>query len=328
MGTSRAARLLKEAGYSLDDIPARTKPVVPGDFTRRSIERIARDDAGTSRVIPSRGVVHLAGEGVQGHSAPIDHVALLLARFQSVVRSIGASLEHNLSRRRLPADLLAKTALAIDASPQPGSLIFNIHPELDSMDDVYPQGVHLLPDPDKELSLADRSIDAFSDLMSRVNGAEVTQDDALETIKPYGSRVATSLRDFAEGIERAQFDFELSWQAPAAETISATLSTIEASALTAALRMQDQDPTEDIITGQVRTVSSHLQLEIHGSSSVDDDVTFKVDRGELSDTDIARAPVYSVVKVRVRVDWREKPGGETVARYTALSLEVLALPME
>lgn len=329
MGTSKAARLLEEAGYSLDDVPARTKPVAPGDFTRRSIERIAREEAGTSRVIPSRGVVHLTGDGVQGHSAPMDHVALLLSRFQSIVRSIGASLEHNLSRRRLPADLLAKTALVIDASPQPGSLIINIHPELDGMDDVYPQGVHLLPEPDQEMSLADRSIDAFSALVSRVNGAEATQNDALETIKPFGPRVATSLRDFAEGVERAQFDFELSWQAPAAETISATLSTIEASALTAALRVQeDQEPTEDIITGQVRTVSSHLQLEIYGSSSVDDEVTFRVDRGELSDTDIARAQVYSMVKVRVRVDWREKPGGETVARYMALSLEVLALPME
>lgn len=328
MGTSEAARLLREAGYSLDDVPARTRPVVPGDFTRRSIERIAREASGTSRVIPSRGVVHLTGDGVQGHSAPMAQVALLLSRFQAVVHSIGASLEHNVSRHRLPDSILARTALVIDASPQPGSLIVNIHPELDGMDDVYPQGVHLLPDPHHELSLADRSIDVFSKLISRVSSLEPTQDSALKTIKPFGPRVAKSLCEFAAGIGRARFDFALNWAAPAAETISATLSTTEASALTEALRSHELEPTEDLITGQVVTASSRLRLEIRGSSSVDADATFRVDRGELSDADIARAPVFSTVQVRARVEWEEKPGGETVARYVARSLEVLALPME
>lgn len=293
------------------------------DLARESVERLAAQIHGTPRVLDSAGWIHLAGHGVEDHEARLASVAKLLGSLQTVVDAIGANLLNVKSRTRLPESVTRRTTLMLEGTPGVGSLTFRVKPRLPGLDDANPQGEGLLGWDDNTEALADRCIEELAGLLHKVDPSAPTQDGILERIRPMGSRVATSLRSFAEEVDRGDFDLDLTWHPTGRPTVKAELSATDARALVASIKANDLEKTDDTIEGVVKTSSDSRKLEIEGSSGSETGV-FQISRGDLSDSEIHQAAVFTRVRVRVSVIMREAPGGEVTPIYTAQSLDVIA----
>ncbi|WP_434759300.1 hypothetical protein [Enemella sp. A6] len=134
--------------------------------------------------------------------------------------------------------------------------------------------------------------------------------------------MATSLRGFAERVDKGGFDVGLRWEPPGFPTVETLFTADEARSLAASIRAHDLETTEDVIVGTVKTSSASKMLEVEGQSQAEERV-FSISRGALSDADIHNAAVFSRVRVVVEVTMTELPGGETKAEYVAKTLEVL-----
>jgi hypothetical protein len=113
----------------------------PTDLARLHMQAFARDQAGGFEASGSRGALRLTGGGVTEHAVSLNDVGVILASFQTLVTSAGASKEGiTHPRGRIPAEVVARTRLLLDAAPSEGSVVLDIVPAVDEAEERYPAG--------------------------------------------------------------------------------------------------------------------------------------------------------------------------------------------
>lgn len=168
----------------------------------------------------SSAFVHVTGPSVVGHSAPLRGIGEFMMTLQSAFDSIGASLEgFKALSGQIPVSVTNKTELALVASPFPGSVILEIAPSMSRLEDLYPKGEALF-DVEKEIGakpLADSAFVELSKLLGSLSDEQVEQDKFVEHLEDLGPRVASSVQNFCDVLDRNEIDVDFGWEEPSGE---------------------------------------------------------------------------------------------------------------
>jgi hypothetical protein len=283
------------------------------DLARRSRETLAARMA-PGRPGTSRGEMHLAGSGVVGHSIRLADLGGILNSFQRTVAAVGGALDGiTSSRGSLPASLLQRTNLRLDAAPAPGSVRLAITPEQSPAAELYPDGEVPLDDIDRPL--ADRSLDEVIRLLRAGATSDPTAREFREEFVELGPRAASAVRAFLKIVADDDLDLNLSWREPRRPTISATLTAAEARFLEQVIANNGLDDDELNVRGIVHTISDRrpIDLEVDGSM-------IRVQLGEQLPPDIHTLNVGDAVDARINVTTEQRAGGDEVVTYTLISI--------
>lgn len=284
------------------------------DLARRSRETLAARMA-PGRPGTSRGEMHLAGSAVVGHSIRLADLGGILNSFQRTVAAVGGALDGITSSRGslLPASLLQRTNLRLDAAPAPGSVRLSITPEQSPAAELYPNGDVPLDDTDRPL--ADRSLEEVIRLLRVGATADPTAREFREEFVELGPRAASAVRAFLKIVADDDLDVNLSWREPRRPTISATVTAAEARFLEQVIANNGLDDDELSIRGIVHTLSDRrpIDLEVDGSM-------MRVQLGDQLPPDIHTLNVGDAVDARVKVTTEQRAGGDEVVTYTLISI--------
>ena len=162
----------------------------------------------------SRGIFHITGPSVLGNTAPVKSVGTFLTSFQNTIDSIGASLRGNKTASgQLSAEITGKTEMSMVASPLPGSVIIQIEPTMDPVDDLYPEGEALFDVEDiGARPLADMAINEFMSLIRDMDEKEADNSEFVDHLTDLGPRVASSIKAFYESVDKGSIDVEIKWR--------------------------------------------------------------------------------------------------------------------
>ncbi|MEE6289311.1 hypothetical protein V2J52_16780 [Georgenia sp. MJ173] len=286
----------------------------PNDLARRSRETLAARIA-PGRPGTSRGELRLAGSGVVGHSIRLSDLGGVLSSFQRTVSAVGGALDGiTSSRGSLPASLVQRTNLRLDAAPAPGSVRLAITPEQSPAAELYPNGEVPLDDTSRPLS--DRSLEEVIRLLRAGATADPTAREFRAEFAELGPRAASAVRAFLKIVADDDLDLNLSWQEPRRPTISAAVTSSEARFLEQVIANNGLDDDELVVRGTVHTVSDRrpLDLEVAGAP-------MRVQLGDQLPPDIHTLNVGDVVDARINVTTEQRAGGDEVVTYTLISIE-------
>lgn len=286
----------------------------PDDLARRSRETLA------SRITPgrpgtSRGEMHLDGSGVVGHSIRLADLGGILNSFQRTVAAVGGAIDGiTSSRGSLPASLVRRTNLRLDAAPAPGSVRLAITPEQSPAAELYPNGEVPLDDTDRPL--ADRSLEEVIRLFRAGARADPTAREFREEFVELGPRAASAVRAFLKIVADDDLDVNLSWREPRRPTISAAVTAAQARFLEQVIANNGLDDDEIQVRGVVHTVSDRrpIDLEVDGAP-------MRVQLGDQLPPDIHTLNVGDAVDARINVSTEQRAGGDEVVTYTLISIE-------
>lgn len=286
----------------------------PGDLGRASIEAMATA-IGDVRDIASRGSVRLTGAGVQGHSADLAGVGAVAANWQRLVTAVGASLEGARSAKGpVSRQIAARTKLALQAAPAPGSIILNLSAASDPQLEASPGNQRAMFD--SQRPLADRAVEALLGVMADASSTDLDSNDALaEELQALGPRVASAIRQFSDVAATEHFDVEMLWAEPAQPTRRASLTATTAGWLRDFVTGRDLDAVEEELIGIARTVSDFSNWVIEG-----DDGIRRVDASALGGDEVRQVRVGDVVRLAVLVRATARPDGTTTSTVTATAL--------
>ena len=309
---------VEELLAKLPDEPYDTPVMDADDLGRLSIERMVAKQAGTERMLRSRGRLHFTGDGVEGHTMEVSSFASTIAGYQDLVSAVGANLDgHDSGRGRISQEVVRKTTLLVDASPLPGSVQVVMIPKADALAEVEPGGPSLFEDLlPKERTLADRASEIAIGLLTLPDDPDL--DDWTGKVRSGGPRVARTLRRMFSAIEKADIAVDASWQEPGNPTVRSTLRTVDARRGIDAIDRCSLTDAQVVLRGTLHMVDDiHPRaLEIEGS-----DGPFIVQRGNLSDEDLHRLTVGCFVEVEAVEQIASGAGGDRTT-LTALSVIV------
>lgn len=291
-------------------------PALPGDWGRRSVEASIAQRLGTVGALRSRGELRLHGDGVHGHSAELGQVGLIAAGWQRAISATGAALEQvQAFRGALPADIMQRTTLVLNATPAAGSIILRVEPQRPPLEDPQ-QGEGAQTDTPGR-PLADRASEALIDLLARFGTDSPTiEDDLASSLRALGPRVGSTLANLATAINRSDITLDATWAEPGTSTIMASINPQIARRVQSFVAGRGLDSEEETFTATLRTVSDVERWLVE----LPDGRTVRMGAKELPAEEIGRWRIGDVVELRVRVSLREQPDG--YVRRTSSILQV------
>ena len=314
--SERAAALRREIEASDTPVTWRT----PDDLARRSIEAMAAY-SGAPRLV-SRGMLHLTGEGVVGASAPLEHVAQVMAAFQRLVTAWGAALEGVKSLRgAFSVGIQAKTRLRLVAGIAPGSVVLNLTPDLPPADELTPGGQAVLFGQPVSQRL-DQVLEEVSAVVREASavGPDAGDSPLVAKLADRGPRAASCLRSFSDQLAQGRFDLDLEWAEPNRSTYRGSITASQAGHLAKVITGRDLDKGEVSITGVLHTVSdAGVPWEVEAAGQ-----RFRVKRGNVTAEMVraARPGVGDTVTITAQMSLKDGPGAEKV-EYRATAVEVV-----
>lgn len=302
------------------------------DLARLHVQEFARGQVGGFELSRSRGSLRLTGPGVRGHALNLVDAGLILASFQTLVTSAGASKQGVTNPRgRVPAEVVARTRLLLNASPQPGSVVLDFEPASNEAQERYPGGQAPL---EEITPLIEDSIDIAFEVLKLASSPEV---DVLaeERFPEWGPRVASAARELAEVASKAGLDINAAWERPSAGRQRVRVTSSQLAQLREILQRRGLDSRDEVLEGILRTVSDRrkIELEVRGWASPDDEAdsgtesdaviddqvrVVAINRGEVNFTGFG---LGDRVTMDVRVRLLHRPGAADTSEYTALSIQ-------
>lgn len=240
---------------------------------------------------------------------------------QKLVTSIGAAEQGFKGLRgQFPQHILARTHLQLMASPHAGSVVLDFIPESLPGDELYPGDDVPLIDPPKR-QLVDAAIaDAIGLIESaRTLGPDADEGTFLAAIAQRGPRVAGALRDLTRCLSAADFEADLTWREPGHPALRTVLTPEDAQRIADLIKSRELDHGQTEIEGVIHTVSDRTALAIER----DDGLYEYVRVGDLTHDTLQEVRWGSRVRVVVDAVEEQRPGGESIVRYSAKSLTVL-----
>lgn len=257
-------RRVRDLFDSLADVESPASWESPADLSRLSREVHAREAAGGVELSPSVGRTRLTGPGVVGHSAQLAPAGQFMTSLQRLVTAVGARLSgHKGARGPIPVEALIRTRLALNASPMPGSIIFEIDSASDIADERYRNGQigmgDLLDEAPAEL-LVERSIRTVGEIL------RLAQSDDPEAVgdmlERMGPKVGAAAKELSDSLSSGAFDLELEWEPPGGQRIRTGMTRHAASFLSRVVDGRDLDAEVVELRGLLRTVTD-AQPQIH-----------------------------------------------------------------
>jgi len=320
----RLIGLLKSYGIDRDVLSSHEADwATPDDLDRLSVEAMARKQLGTERFLDSHGLIHLHGEGVEGHSANLDAVGGVMLYFQRLVTAVGCFLKGDTSLRgRIPMGVVERTKMKLSAQPQPGSIVLLIEPRVRGMEEAFPKGKTLFGYDCPEKPLADESAARLAGVLSMVEDDDLTP--FLADMEKMGPRVASSMREFLKEMSADEFDTDVEWHEPGQATLRANVSNQRAQLAYRAIECHDLDTTVETLEGTLYTITLSSSKKLELTTTVNgEECTIPIRRGELSNEVLSEFSVTEPVRIKVKITRESRPGGEVGLRYEAISIERL-----
>lgn len=154
----------------------------------------------------SAGSLRFTGHGISGHQGDAEGLFNAGVAFVHLVASIGSSLSG--ARTKVSDSAARLTRLNLDASPEPGSVIFNLIPSIYPESEIRPNGEVL----DNGDQLVDRAIQEIERLME-LSGTDAG-DVVADMLEDLGPMVARNLKTFVAATESQFLDVDFSWREP------------------------------------------------------------------------------------------------------------------
>jgi hypothetical protein len=277
-----------------------------GEWGRLSRDSFIASRTVSARAVGSEGDLRLHGVGVEMNSADLSAVGSIATAWQRAVAATGAALEQvKTLRGALPSDLLQRTALVLNASPQPGSVVLHIEPKVSPLLEAEPEGDVPMIEPSRPL--ADRASQHLIELLGRAgSGPLAAADELSEDLRALGPRVGAALSGLAQVLDRANIALDASWAEPEAPTVRASVTPSDARWIAQFVAGRGLDAEEQQVRGTLRTISDRERWLVEVG---DDDL--RMDASELDPSVAAMWHVGSDVTLTVRVASTQRPDGTT-----------------
>ena len=291
------------------------------DLGRLSVSTFLNEHSGVRRD-RSVGTLRLVGDGVEGHSAPLDAVGSVLKNFQRLVLATGLSAGGFKSiQGRLPVDIVSKIRLLLDGVPTPGSLVLSMVPATLPQAEILPDGQTEITPPE-ESQAVDRAVrDAFDLLESaRAVGADLDSSELVTKLLQAGPRVASTLKDFADTLVNADFEAEMTWRQPRQKRSRVSLSRAELVNLGKAIKARQLAKEPVTLVGVLRTVSDLSALKV----DVPDVAVVNVGTAGISRDVITSLKVGMRVSIKAEVVEETVPAGDPKLIYQAQSISEIS----
>lgn len=314
MGTddrSTAWYLRRAADAASEDaaVPAR------GDWGRLSRDAFIASLDVDARSVRSTGDLRLHGVGVEMNTADLMAVGAIATAWQKAVSATGAALEQVKSLRgALPIDVVLRTALVLNASPTPGSVVLHVEPKASPLPEVEPDGDVPMVNPARPL--ADRASEQLIRLLERAATGELADTDGLsQELRTLGPRVGGAISGLARVLDRANVTLDATWAEPETPTVRASVTPSGAKWIAQFVAGRGLDAEEQEIHGVLRTVSDRERWLVEVG---EDDI--RMDASELEPSVAAEWHVGAYVSLTVRVAQTERPDGTTRRSMKILSV--------
>ena len=286
------------------------------DFKRVAQRARAADLAGEELTPVTELRVRLAGGGVDGHYVPVHQASQLLDLLQGTITAIGSAVRKrdNLQtpKNQMGRRVGVKEATEFRFGPEvaPGSLIFH----LVSSPKITPTPDATLPGTGQTDGLVDVAVRQLFDVL-RVAETDEGADigDLTETIRRYGSMVASKLSQLAKQSLAADIDLDLGHWSRSGSRGQSHMSNRGANAIRVAAERNKHRTEPETLTGRLRTVSDgvdHLRL------TRDDDTTIRI--AVDPDLGLTLGPLLGksvILHVSTDVKWQLTTGREVRTRH-------------
>lgn len=287
----------------------------PQDLNRISIEGLWGVSA--ARVIRSVGAIRISGASVVHHQARLDAAGYILLNFQKLVNASGASKRGiKTNRGSLPGDVLTLTQLKLLLQPLPGSMVFEIGPEsLPEVELVAEEGVAIFDQEHRQF--VDECVEDAIKLVRVAHqlGPDADASEFIQLIKDGGPRVAGAVKDFARGIEQANFDVDLEWREPNRPTERATFTKSDAELVRRLVVSRELDQEQVTLHGSLVTLSTEDRWQL----DIGDNHRVVIDASALPEAvDVTQFHLAEQIIVDAIPTVREMPGGGSVTTYRAV----------
>ncbi|RZS89887.1 hypothetical protein EV189_1664 [Motilibacter rhizosphaerae] len=286
-----------------------------GDWGRLSREALLRRADLNVREQLSEGDLRIHGPAMLGHSAELGAVGAIALGWQRAVSAVGAGLEQVKSvRGTLPADVVQRTALLLQAAPAPGSVVLHIAPKAIALDEVEPAGALQLYE--RPRPLADRASEVLISLLRRiVDVAPSDIEPVTEELTELGPRVGSSLSSLALALDRTNLTLDAAWREPERATVRATVTPSGAKWMREFIAGRGLDAEQLRVRGNLRTISDRERWLVEVG-----DRALRMDASELTPAAVAEWRVGDLVDLLVRVSQVERPDGAVRRDYAILGL--------
>lgn len=277
-----------------------------GDWGRLSRDAFIAKMTVSARDMRSVGDLRLSGVGVEMNSADLGAVGAIATAWQKAVAATGAALEQvKTLRGSLPADVLDRTALVLNASPERGSIVLHVQPKASPLPEVAPQGD--VPMVAATRPLADRASEQLIQLLGRAAAPQLADTDALaEELQLLGPRVGGALSSLARVLDRSNITLDARWAEPETSSVRANVTPAGAKWITQFVAGRGLDAEVQQIVGILRTISDRERWLVEvGVADV------RMDASDVSPSETARWHVGASVVLTVRVALTERPDGTT-----------------
>lgn len=302
-------------------------PEDPAEASRSSLNAFIREHTPADE-IPTTAFIRITGPAVQGHSAPAKTVGRVLTDFQGSIDAIGASLVgHRSQGGSLPNVITDRTEMSLIASPMPGSVVLEVAPTLERVEDAVQEGERLFDDetdPDTK-SLAERAFDEFSDLLAELGESDADDTQFVEHLTELGQRVAGSVRTFCESVDRGDVDLSFEWSGPERPRAVTRLTHEHARRVAEVIKFADIENEDVTIEGTLVTVTQSPKdklriAEANGKESV-------IAIGTIPPAEIAALHTSELVRVKADKCVSKRPGGKVSTKLIGKSIECLSDPL-
>lgn len=290
----------------------------PEDLTRMSIEGLWGSRS-AARIVRSTGSIRVAGSNVRDHQARLDAAGHILLNFQRLVNAAGAAKKGIRSNRgALPSEVTTLTQLKLLMQPLPGSMVFEIGPEtLPEAELVAEEGVAIFDQAQRQF-VDECVVDAIGLVrVAHQIGPDADEGQFIQLVKEGGPRVASAVKEFAKGVEQADFEVDLEWREPSRATERATFNKADATLVRQLVVARELDQEEVTLVGTLVTLSTLNRWQI----DIGDDHLVVIDPTSLPETvDVTQFRLSERIKIQAVPIVRELPGGGKVTTYRAVNV--------
>lgn len=321
--TPNLSEYLSSLGFDPD--ATYTVPENPTDAALMGVSAFVREHS-PSNDPASIGTIHITGPSVKGHSAPLKSVGTLLTALQDGVDAIGAAIQGvTTSTGTLPLSVTSRTQLSMVASPLPGSVVIQVAPTIDRIEDLYPSGKdQSLFDLESEIGarpLADMAFDEFSSLIKDLDAVNPDKIEFVEKLTDFGPRVASSMKAFCDSVDKGALDVDFEWEEPGRKPETSSIS--HAAAKHAATVIQNANIESEMVhvVGTLLTITMSQKDKLRVLADDDKEVTIAV--GSITPADAASLRTGYRVDIEAERRVSKRPGGRQYEKFVGVSAQKL-----
>ncbi|KYJ97530.1 hypothetical protein AUV07_14975 [Microbacterium sp. CH1] len=201
--------------------------------------------------------------------------------------------------------------------PLLGSMVFEVGPETLPEAELIAEGGVAIFDQRQRQFVDECVVDAIGLVrVAHQIGPNADEGEFIQLVQEGGPRVASAVREFARGVEQADFEVDLEWREPSHETQRATFNKADAALVRQLVVARELDQEQVSLAGTLVTLSTRDRWQL----DIGDDHIVVIDATALPNAvDVTQFHLTGRIKIQAVPMVRELPGGGTVTTYRAVN---------